>query len=225
MLKIVKRSGRVEALDISKIQKYTHAAVLGLENVSQSELEVDAKIQFRDMISSEEIQLTLIKTAVNKIDIDRPNWTFVASRLFLYDLYHKVSGFTGYTHLRDYFEKGEKAGRLIPGLKDKYDLDELNAYIVPERDLQFNYLGVRTLYDRYLIKNNDGQPIELPQHMFMAIAMFLAQNELNSQLSLCPIPSVITSMTFFIHFVLFFIETILKFHKKVLIAILILQFI
>ncbi|MBD3798099.1 MAG: ribonucleoside-diphosphate reductase subunit alpha, partial [Campylobacterales bacterium] len=94
MIKVVKRNGRVEPLDITKIQKYTQESVRDLDNVSQSELEVDAKLQFRDMITTEEIQQTLIKTAVDKIDIDRPNWTFVAARLFLYDLYHKVTGFT-----------------------------------------------------------------------------------------------------------------------------------
>ncbi|WP_200762956.1 ribonucleoside-diphosphate reductase subunit alpha [Nitrosophilus alvini] len=181
MLTVIKRNGRIEPLDISKIQKYTYAAVKGLEGVSQSELEVDAKIQFRDQITTEEIQQTLIRTAVDKIDVDRPNWTFVAARLFLYDLYHKVSGFTGYPHLRDYFEKGEKEGRIVPGLKDKYDLDDLNEYIKPERDLQFTYLGIKTLYDRYLLKDRENRPIELPQHMFMAVAMFLAQNELDSQ--------------------------------------------
>ena len=177
MIRVVKRDGRVETLDIRKIQKYTADAVAGLREVSQSELEVDAKLQFRDMISSEDIQQTMIKTAVDKIDIDRPDWTFVASRLFLYDLYHKVSRFTGYTHLRDYFIRGEKEGKIVLGLKDKYDLDELNSYIKPERDLQFTYLGIRTLYDRYLLKDNSGNPIELPQHLFMAVAMFLAQNE------------------------------------------------
>ncbi len=181
MIRVVKRNGRIEALDVSKIQKYTAAAVDGLDGVSQSELEVDAKLQFRDMISSQEIQQTLIKTAVDKIDIDRPNWTFVAARLFLYDIYHKVAGFTGYNHLRDYFIKGEKEGRIVLGLKDKYDLDDLNDYIKPERDLQFTYLGIRTLYDRYLLKDKDGKPIELPQHLFMAVAMFLAQNEFDSQ--------------------------------------------
>lgn len=181
MIRVVKRNGRVETLDISKIQKYTSAAVNGLEGVSQSELEVDAKLQFRDMISSEEIQQTLIKTAVDKIDIDRPNWTFVAARLFLYDIYHKVSGYTGYNHLREYLEHGEKLGRIVLGLKDKYDLDELNDYIKPERDLQFNYLGIRTLYDRYLIKDKSGFPIELPQQLFMGVAMFLAQNEFDCQ--------------------------------------------
>ncbi|MDD3462089.1 MAG: ribonucleoside-diphosphate reductase subunit alpha [Sulfurospirillaceae bacterium] len=180
MLTVQKRNGRIEPLDISKIQKYTSSAVFGLDGVSQSELEVDAKIQFRDKITTEEIQKTLIKTAIDKIDIDRPNWTFVASRLFLYDMYHKVNGFTGYGTLKEYFENGEKNGRLFLGLKEKYDLNDLNSYIKPERDLQFTYLGIKTLHDRYLIKDKTGKPIELPQHMFMAIAMFLAQNELNS---------------------------------------------
>ncbi len=177
MLTVIKRNGRVESLDISKIQKYTSAATKDLENISQSELEVDAKLHFRDKITTEEIQQTLIKTAVDKIDIDRPNWTFVAARLFIYDLYHKVSGFNGYTHLREYFKRGEGEGRIVVGLKDKYDIDELNDYIDCKRDLQFTYLGIKTLYDRYLIKDSKGNPIELPQHMFMAIAMFLAQNE------------------------------------------------
>ncbi len=187
MIRIVKRSGRIETLDITKIQKNTSASVKGLENVSQSELEVDANLQFQDMMSSADIQQTLIKTAVDKIDIDRPNWTFVAARLFLYDLYHKVGRNVGgvkgkpYAHLKKYFEHGEREGRILLGLKDKYDLDDLNDYIKSERDLQFNYLGIRTLYDRYLLKDKDGKPIELPQQLFMGVAMFLAQNEFDCQ--------------------------------------------
>ena len=181
MITIIKRNGRTEKLDITKIQKYTSAAVEGLSNVSQSELEVDAQIQFRDGITSKEIQQTLIKTAVDKIDIDAPNWTFVASRLFLFNLYHQVNGFTGYSSLKSYFEKGEKEGRLLLGLKEMYNLEELEKHIKPERDMQFNYLGVKTLYDRYLIKDRNSNPIELPQHMFMAIAMFLAQKEKNRE--------------------------------------------
>ena len=177
MITVIKRNGRTEALDITKIQKYTSAAVKGLDNVSQSELEVDAQIQFRDGITSEEIQKTLIKTAVDKIDIDAPNWTFVASRLFLFNLYHQVNGFTGYGSLSKYLERGEQEGRILKGLKEMYDLEALEKHLVPERDLEFNYLGIKTLYDRYLIKDRKNNPIELPQHMFMAIAMFLAQNE------------------------------------------------
>lgn len=180
-MKVVKRNGRTEELDISKIRKYTSESIEGLDNVSLSELELDAKIQFRDMISTEEIQQTLIKTAVEKIDVDQPNWTFVAARLFLYDLYHKVTTFNGYNSLKEYFERGEKEGKILLGLKEKYDLDDLQDYIKPQRDLQFTYLGIKTLYDRYLLKDNEARPIELPQQMFMAIAMFLAQNELDCQ--------------------------------------------
>ncbi len=178
-LRVIKRNGRVEILDITKIHKYTSSATVGIDGVSQSELEVDARIQFRDQITTAEIQQTLIQTAVSKIDVDKPNWTYVASRLFLYDLYHKVNHYTGYKHLRDYFEKAEKEGRIVKGFKDKYDLDDLNDYIKAERDFQFNYLGIKTLYDRYLLKDKNNNPIELPQHMFMAISMFLAQNEVN----------------------------------------------
>ncbi|MCD4667587.1 MAG: ribonucleoside-diphosphate reductase subunit alpha [Sulfurimonas sp.] len=179
MITVIKRNGRTEPLDITKIQKYTSAAVKDLTNVSQSELEVDAQILFRDGITSKEIQQTLIKTAVDKIDIDAPNWTFVASRLFMFNLYHQVNGFSGYCSLEKYFARGEKEGRLLLGLGAMYDLERLEKHIRPERDMLFNYLGVKTLYDRYLIKDRDSNPIELPQHMFMAISMFLAQREEN----------------------------------------------
>ena len=184
---IKKRNGRKEVLDITKIQKMTIDATKDLDGVSQSELELDSHIKFIDGMSSSDIQDALIKTAVEKIDIDVPNWTFVAARLFLYDLYHRVgiatNGIKGepYCHLKTYIKHGIEAGRLIPNLANGYDLDDLNSYVEPKRDFLFNYLGVKTLYDRYLIKNNKAQPIELPQQMFMAIAMFLAQNEENKQ--------------------------------------------
>lgn len=184
---ILKRNGRKEVLDITKIQKMTIEATEGLDGVSQSELELDAHIKFIDGMKSSDIQDALIKTAVEKIDIDVPNWTFVAARLFLYDLYHKVGiathGVKGdaYRHLKDYIKFGIEAGRVIPSLANGYDLNDLNSYIKPERDFLFNYLGIKTLYDRYLLKNSKGEPIELPQQMFMAIAMFLAQNEKDKQ--------------------------------------------
>ncbi|MGJ0354538.1 ribonucleoside-diphosphate reductase subunit alpha [Aliarcobacter cryaerophilus] len=184
---IQKRNGRKEVLDITKIQKMTIEATAGLDGVSQSELELDSHIKFVDGMNSSDIQDALIKTAVEKIDIDVPNWTFVAARLFLYDLYHRVGiatyGVKGeaYRHLKEYINFGIEAGRIIPNLANGYDLDDLNSYIDPSRDFLFNYLGIKTLYDRYLIKNSKGEPIELPQQMFMAIAMFLAQNEEKKQ--------------------------------------------
>jgi len=183
---VTNRDGSLDFMNVSKIQKQTKDAVEGLEGVSQSELEVDAQIHFVDGIRTEDIQKTLIKTAVDKIDIDRPNWTFVASRLFLYDLYHRVGKKIGnekgarYGDFKKYLDFGVNEGRiseLFISLYTSEEIIELGEYIEPNRDFQFNYLGVKTLYDRYLLKGLDGSPIELPQHMFMAIAMFLAQRE------------------------------------------------
>ncbi|MDC0933461.1 ribonucleoside-diphosphate reductase subunit alpha [Arcobacteraceae bacterium] len=184
---IQKRNGRQEVLDITKIQQHTISATENLAGVSQSELEIDAQIKFIDGMSSSDIQDALVKTAVEKIDIDVPNWTFVAARLFLFDLYHKVGKAThgikgnAYCHLSEYIRYGQEAGRIIPGLENGYDLDDLSKHLDPTRDYLFNYLGMKTLYDRYLLKNNDKKPIELPQQMFMGIAMFLAQNEEDKQ--------------------------------------------
>ena len=193
-INIIKRSGNSEPLDIAKIRKMTTESTDGLEGVSQSDLELDAQIKFIDGMSSSDIQDALIKTAVEKIDIDVPNWTFVAARLFLYDLYHKVGRLIGgekgkqYSHLRDYLNYNIDHDKVSPvfgfdykdGIKyELYDLDELDKYIDPKRDLLFNYLGVKTIFDKYLVKNENGDCSELPQHMFMAIAMFLAQNEDN----------------------------------------------
>ena len=180
---IQKRNGRKEVLDITKIQKMTIESTVNLSGVSQSELELDSQIKFIDGMSSADIQDALIKTAVEKIDIDVPNWPFVAARLFIFDLYHKVGRATGgikgqaYAHFRDYIKTSQASGKMIPGLEIGFDLEDLNSHIVPERDFQFNYLGIKTLYDRYLIKDKDAEPIELPQQMFMGIAMFLAQHE------------------------------------------------
>lgn len=193
-INIVTRDGILEPLDIQKIQKYTSKAVKGLRGVSQSELEVDAQLQFREGMTSAEIQQTLWSTAKDKIDIDVPNWTFVSARLFIEDLYHVVGKTlksekgNPYGKLVDYMTYGEKNEKIIPGLKDLFHLEDLDNEIFKNvdfelgyhtRDLQFNFLGVKTLYDRYLLKNREGVPFELPQHMFMAICMFIAQDETN----------------------------------------------
>jgi len=185
---ITKRNGDIAPIDIMKIRKQTEDACDGLDNVDFSELELDAKLQFRDGISTEEIQQTLIKTAVDKIDIDKPNWTFVAARLFLNDMYHKVGklfeGSKGcaYSHtLKDYIEYGVSQEIIHPNLlnESKYNFNELNDYIKPIRDRQFTYLGIKMLFDRYLQKDKSSNLFELPQHMFMAASMWLASNEEN----------------------------------------------
>ena len=185
-MKVKKRSGHLSTLDISKIQTQTAEAVAGLVNVSQSELELDAQLQFIDGMSTTDIAKTLIQTAVTKIDIDRPDWTFVAARLQLFDLYHSVARNLKLKKgeiptLAHYVSYGILEGKLFPTLAEGYDLADLENYLDQSRDYQFNYLGLKTLIDRYLVKNTKGKVIELPQHMFMCVAMFLAQDESDKQ--------------------------------------------
>jgi len=190
-INVMKKDNTTEPLNIKKIQKETYDATFGLSNVSQSELEVDAQIHFFDGVSTSSIQHSLISTAVDKIDIDRPNWTFVAARLTLYDLYHnvgkKLKFIKGNAYpdqsFKKYIKNALQEKRMSPIFLEKYsdsDIVELSRYIKPERDMNFNYLGIKTLIDRYLLKDIDKNLIELPQQMFMSIAMFLAQKEKNN---------------------------------------------
>ena len=190
------RDGELEPINIKKIQKKTYKATFGLKNVSQSELETDMSIQLTTGVKTADIQKTLVITAVSKIDIDKPDWTFVAARLFIEDLYHKVAkiipGERGnpYPHLKSYLEYGSKlrinkrfsklySDEEIEILNDKIlsGIKDINGDKYHERDYQFNYLGIKTFFDRYSLKDENGKVFELPQHMFMGIAMFLAQNE------------------------------------------------
>jgi ribonucleoside-diphosphate reductase alpha chain len=181
---IKKRAGHMAPLDIKYIQKQTKPAC-DKWGLSQSELELDSQFQFYNGMSSKNIQTTLIKTAVSKIDIDVQNWSFVAAELFLNDLYHEVghllNGEKGrsYPKFITYINKGMKEN-ILSSMFSIYTEEEFNymdEIIKPERDELFNYLGILTTYDRYLLRDINGDVFELPQHMFMAIGMFLSQNE------------------------------------------------
>ncbi|MCS7263193.1 MAG: ribonucleoside-diphosphate reductase subunit alpha [Aquificaceae bacterium] len=186
-----KRSGEKEALDISKIRLAIGFACKDID-VDPMELELDAQIQFRDGISTKEIQQLLIRTAAEKVSPQTPQWQYVAARLLLYDLYKEVGHIRGYEvkdkingkykpYNPDSFHKLVEtyAGRGIYGeylLKEytEQDFSQLAHYIEPERDLLFNYTGIKVLADRYLVRDEEGSIVELPQEMYMLIAMTLA---------------------------------------------------
>jgi len=191
---VLKRNGQKEALDISKIRIAIGFACEGID-VDPIELELDAQIQFKDSISTKEIQQLLIRTAAEKVSPQTPQWQYVAARLLLYDLYKEVG------HLRGYKVKDKLNGKYKPynpdsfyqlvktyaekGIYGSYLLEEyteeefntLSRYIDPDRDLLFNYTGIKVLVDRYLVRDEDGNVVELPQEMYMLIAMTLALPE------------------------------------------------
>lgn len=186
-MKVQKRDGRLEELNIENIRKQTIPACEGLAGTSYEDLELSAKIMFTDGIKTTDIQNSLIRTALHKIDIDAPKWTYVAARLRLYDLYHTIE--------REYCKSGSgdiyKKVTLLDYLtnyKDifsdfvnKYteeDIVELNKHIDSSRDLLMDYPGVVTMVERYLAVK-DSRIVELPQHLHMVVAMFVMQNEVD----------------------------------------------
>ncbi|MBP3889107.1 MAG: ribonucleoside-diphosphate reductase subunit alpha [Cellulosilyticum sp.] len=193
-INVVKRDGRLEELCLLKTKKMVQYACRDLEGCDPIELELDAKIQFRDQMTTREIQRTLIQTAIEKViavekdaygnEIKKTNinWQYVAARLLCYDLYKDAAINRGYTHFGygDYaglFEKLIEMNLYGQYLKEAYtkkEIVELGAYIKPERDELFNYEGVKLLADRYLVKGFNKEVLELPQERFMTIAMHLA---------------------------------------------------
>lgn len=185
-MNVIKRDGTSQLMDISQIRKQTIPACAGLKNVSSEELELSAEISFKDNIYTDEIQTTLKHTAVSKIDIDKPDWSFVAGRIGLYDLYHnikhnyleqKVSGNVyDLVSIEDVLNKYGDLYNFTKEDLELFDLDELNKYIKPDNDLMFNHLAVDTLVERYLMRKGE-KVVELPQHLFMLTAMVLGKIE------------------------------------------------
>jgi len=182
---VIKKDGTKEKINILNIRKQTEPAVKGL-GLSFEELEMDSAIFFKDGIQTTEIQTALIMTALNKVDVDRSKWTYVAARLKLYDMYHTIKSIydrkgTGDVYkkvtLNNYISSNES---LFSEFIHKYSDEEitiLNDTIVGSRDELFDYLGLEACLERMSMKNKDKQVIELIQHLHMSIAMYIAQNE------------------------------------------------
>ena len=188
-MEVIKRNGERQTLSIDRIRKQTIPACEGLEGVDHNTLEFASSIRFKDGISTTDIQNALIKAAESSIALDAPNWMYVAARLRLYDLYHRIKhyyGITGEHKDGDVYEKvsiydvvSKHPELYSDHIKSKYtkeNFDELNKEIKSERDKLFTTAAVQTLTSRYLGVNG-SEIIELPQHMFMLIAMYAASVE------------------------------------------------
>ena len=194
---IKKRNGKYENLCVEKTKKMVALACEGLDGCDPMELEMDSKIQFKNGMSTKEIQQVLIRSAIEKVivndesenggGLNRMNskWQYVAARLFLFDLYKeaKISRnykTFGYGDFNELVEMLVERGIYTEDFVTKYSKaqrKELADYIAPDRDFLFNYEGVKLLADRYLVQGMDGEVLELPQERFMAIAMHLASVE------------------------------------------------
>ena len=182
-LQVKKRNGRLEKLDISKINKCAERACDNLDSVSASEVVLDAHVQLYDKITTKEIDKALVMSARQKMDKE-PNYSYVAAKLLLGNIHKEVFGCSVDKDVFDNqyrlsFIKNIKSLIKENILNEKlldFDLKKLSESLRLERDFKFKYLGLQILNDRYFHKVN-GRVMESPQSFWMRVAMGLAINE------------------------------------------------
>ena len=170
-----KRSGSIESLNLNKMHKMVDEACKDLAGVSASQVEINSGVQFYDGISTGEIQEILIKSASDLIDLDAPNYQFVAARLLLFGVRKKLWGRLHESpSLGDHITKCIKEGVYDSHFTSKYtddEIDELDSYVDHDRDYLFTYAGLRQVTDKYLVQDRStGDLYETPQFMYIMIA-------------------------------------------------------
>lgn len=172
-MKVIKRDGSEEQLNVDKIHKCVAWACENLENVSISDVETNAHVQFFDGITTTQIHSAMIKSAAELISEESPDYEYVAARLLLQQIVKECGNLT----FGAYVGNAIQLGKLTNELVEHYDYSLLNSAIKNERNLNFKYLGLTTLYDRYFIKDDNGKVIESPQNFFMRVACGICLNE------------------------------------------------
>ena len=174
--KVLKRGGKIEPLDLDKMHFMVEEACKDLAGVSASQVEMQSGIQFYDGITTKEIQEILIKSASDLIDLDSPNYQYVAARLLLFSLRKQLFGkMWDFPHLKDHIQECVSKQVYDSEIFIKYSLEEIekvNNWIDHDRDMLFTYAGLRQVVDKYLVQDrSSGKVYETPQFMYMMIAL------------------------------------------------------
>jgi len=183
-IKVKKRSGAVEALNLDKIHKMVEEACEGLgSGVSASQVEMNSGLQFFDGIETKDIQEILVRSASDLISLDTPNYQFVAARLLLFAVRKQVFGSDwvhGHPSVVEHAYKCVSNGVYDGEILGKYTAEEwakIDSWIDHDRDFLFTYAGLRQVVDKYLVQDrSSGEMYETPQYMYMMIAVTLFQN-------------------------------------------------
>lgn len=174
---VEKRDGQMEPLDIEKIHRQVLWATEGLSGVSASELEIRSQLQFYNGIKTVDIQETLIKAAADLIDLEAPNYQFVAARLVNHHIRKDAYGDYDIPALYDHVQSVVSKGFYTQELLEWYTPEEfsvLNTYIDHDRDFTFTYAAMEQWRGKYLVKNRvTGEIYETPQMAYMLIAATL----------------------------------------------------
>lgn len=187
---VIQADGSRQVLDLQRLKTIVNEACQGLTDVDANIILDEALKNLYDGVEVAEVNSSLVMTARTMVEQD-PNYSFVTARLLLDTIRSEALQFLGlatsatqaemqglYTQaLSKYIKAGIEFELLSPELAT-FDLEKLGNALKAEQDLQFSYLGLQTLYDRYFIHKDDVR-IELPQIFFMRVAMGLAIREDN----------------------------------------------
>ena len=192
-LNVTLKTGGTTPLDTDRVNYLITEACEGLQGVDAEKIITDVMRNLYDGITEDELAQAMVLSARALIE-EEPNYTYASARLLLDSARTEALTFLGCEKhsatqaemselYADYFKDYLQAGinfELIDSKLGQYDLDQLGAALAPERDRQFTYLGLQTLYDRYFIHKEDTR-FELPQAFFMRVAMGLALNEVDRE--------------------------------------------
>ncbi|BCX82943.1 ribonucleoside-diphosphate reductase alpha chain [Methylomarinovum caldicuralii] len=207
-LHVTDEHGRRKPLDVERMARLVKESCQGLEDPDPEWILQEAKRNLYDGVPENEVIDTLIMAARLRIE-QSPDYGYVAARLLLDKIRSEALGFLsghfetatgaemeeGYA---DYFQRYIRRAielELLDPVMGQYNLEQLGRALKPERDFQFTYLGLQTLYDRYFI-HHDGIRFELPQAFFMRVAMGLAKNEIDREARAIEFYELISSFDF-----------------------------
>ncbi len=183
LIQVELKNGEHVDLDLSKLRDQVNKATAGLSDVDAELVLSEAVRNLYNGVKVSDIHVTLMMAARTRIEHE-PNYSFVASRLLLNKIIEDAFEYIGIEKYHDeadsfsaYIHKAVELELLHPDLL-QFDLKLLQSHIQPSRSLQFTYLGLQTLFDRYFIQKDDVR-FELPQVFFMRVAMGLAVKETN----------------------------------------------
>ena len=201
-LHVIDRGQRV-ALDVNRLQALIEASCAGLgDDVKPDPIVAETMRNLYDGVPIDEVYKASILAARTLIEKD-PDYTYATARLLLHTIRREVLGeevaheAMG-TRYAEYFPKFIQKGvdnELLDEKLLQFDLARLGAALKPERDMQFDYLGLQTLFDRYFLHVRK-QRIELPQAFFMRVAMGLSLDEVDRETRAIEFYEIMSSFDF-----------------------------
>ena len=202
VLHVIDQGQRV-ALDTARLKFLVEAACAGLgQDVQAAPILTETMRNLYDGIPMEEVHKASVLAARTLIEKE-PSYTYATARLLMYSIAKEVLGKEATqaemgNHYQETFASFLKKGvdnELLDARLLQFDLPRLAKALKPERDFQFDYLGLQTLYDRYFLHVRK-QRIELPQSFFMRVAMGLSLNEVNREERAIEFYEVLSSFDF-----------------------------